>query len=62
VAAAFTGAFAREEEVSREALLPEVNRGLPTSDLFSTLEAEQLLTDMGDANLIMYTDSIVYKL
>jgi DNA replication licensing factor MCM3 len=62
VASVFAGVFAREEEVSRELLLPELNRGLPTDALFGTMEADQLLAQMNDDNLVMYSESVVYKL
>ena len=62
VAAAFAGPFANNDEITRETLLPEINMGLPAEELFGTLEAERYLTVMNDANQLMWSEGVVYKL
>lgn len=56
------GRFADEEAFSKDALMPEVNMGLPIEQLFSALEADAALAEMQDKNEIFFSDGIVYKI
>ena len=62
VARAFSGPFATADEVTRETLLPEINAGLPTEEMFGSQEADRILTMMNDANDVMFSEGVVYKL
>lgn len=54
--------FADDEAFSKEALMPEINMGLPVEELFSSAEANTVLADMQDKNEIFFSDGIVYKI
>ena len=54
--------FADDEAFSKEALMPEINMGLPVEELFSSAEANAVLADMQDKNEIFFSDGIVYKI
>ncbi|KAL7005953.1 MCM DNA helicase complex subunit [Cystobasidiomycetes sp. EMM_F5] len=62
LAEAMKGRFADEEAFSKDALMPEVNMGLPIEQLFSALEADAALAEMQDKNEIFFSDGIVYKI
>lgn len=62
LATAMREKFADEEAFSRDALLPELNEGLPVEELFGVREADAILQDMQDRNEIFYSDEIIYKI
>ena len=62
LATAMRGRFAEEEAFSKEALLPEINMGVPVEELFGSSEAELVLADMQEKNEIFFSEGIVYKL
>lgn len=43
-------------------LVEMINEGLPTNELFGTAEATAACTIMTDANEVMLSDGIVYKI
>jgi DNA replication licensing factor MCM3 len=62
LATAMREKFADEEAFSRDALLPELNEGLPIEELFGTQEATTILEEMAERNEIFYSEEIVYRL
>lgn len=57
------GTFGTLDEMTREAMLPELNLGLPSAELFSTQEADRLLTDLAeDTNDIMFENGLVIRI
>ncbi|GAA98101.1 uncharacterized protein L969DRAFT_85973 [Mixia osmundae IAM 14324] len=62
VADAFRGRFATDETLSKDALLPVVNDGLPSEALYSSDEAEAILTLMSEEEDLFYSAGVVYKL
>jgi DNA replication licensing factor MCM3 len=57
------GSMAEEEAFSLDALLPAVNHGLPSNDLFSSAEARAALQQMSDADQIMLdAEGVIYRI
>jgi len=56
------GPFASEDAIPIQDLIPAINEGLPSEALFGTAEAVQCAEAMNEANDIMFSDKIVYKL
>lgn len=61
VSAALRGPFREEDQVTRELLLPEINVGLPLDDIFGPDEADEILGQLHDEDVIMYTDGVVVR-
>ncbi|CAD6890196.1 unnamed protein product [Tilletia laevis] len=55
------GALSEEDYGSLADVLEGVNRGLPARDMFSDAEAREALRVMGEADEIMFSDDVVYK-
>lgn len=62
LATAMHDKFADDEAFSRDALLPELNMGLPVDQLFGVREADAILQEMQERNEIFFSDGIVYKI
>lgn len=62
LATAMREKFAEEEAFSRDALLPEINVGLPLEQLFGVREADTILQEMQERNEIFFSDDIIYKI
>lgn len=54
--------FSGAEEITRDSLLPDVNMGMPTDELFGASEADEILTAMASENMIMYDAGVVVSL
>ena len=57
----WAGKFQDDEQVFLADLVQGVNEGLPVEQLFGTAEATAALEVMTEANELMLSDSIVYK-
>ncbi|KAK0545831.1 MCM DNA helicase complex subunit [Tilletia horrida] len=55
------GVLSEEEYASLESVLEGVNMGLPARDMYSDAEAREALRIMGEADEIMFSDDVVYK-
>jgi DNA replication licensing factor MCM3 len=62
VANVFATKMQDDEEIFLTNLLQLVNEGLPTDELFGTSEATQACETMQDAEELMISDGIVYKI
>ncbi|KAJ3722260.1 MCM2/3/5 family-domain-containing protein [Lentinula raphanica] len=51
-----------QEQVLLKELLPMVNEGLPTSELFGTKEATEILQSMQDNDELMLAEDVVYRI
>jgi DNA replication licensing factor MCM3 len=51
-----------DEAIPFDSLLPAINEGLPTDKLFGGAEAREAAMVMTNANEIMLSDDIVYKI
>ncbi|KAJ3718462.1 ATP dependent DNA helicase [Lentinula raphanica] len=51
-----------QEQVLLKELLPMVNEGLPTSELFGTKEATEILQSMQDIDELMLAEDVVYRI
>jgi DNA replication licensing factor MCM3 len=58
----FATSLQDEEQMIFTELLELVNQGLPTDELFGTAEATAACNAMGEANELMLSDGIVYKI
>lgn len=58
----FATSLQDEEQVILTELLELINKGLPTDLLFGTAEATAACNAMGDANELMLSDGVVYKI
>jgi DNA replication licensing factor MCM3 len=56
-----TSGAANDGYVDFEEMLPLVNEGLPTGDLFGSAEARTAVGKMHNDNQIMFADGVVYK-
>lgn len=56
------GPFANVDAIPIQDLIPAINDGLLSRALFGTAEAVQCAEVMNEANDIMFSDNIVYKL
>lgn len=56
------GIFAEVDAIPIQDLLPALNEGLSTTELFGTAEALECAQAMSDANDIMLSESMIYKL
>ena len=55
------GRLQEEEMVSLDELLPLINEGIRTDDLFDSGEAREVLEEMNEKSQIMFSDNVVYK-
>lgn len=58
----FRGKLQDNESDFLSDLLPLVNEGLPIEELFSTAEATLACESMGEANELMISEGIVYRI
>lgn len=56
------GIFAEVDAIPIQDLLPALNEGLSTAELFGTSEALQSAQALSDANDIMLSENVIYKL
>ena len=61
VAQVWATRFVGEDQLFVTDLLPAVNEGRPTEELFGTAEAMAILERMTEANEVMLADGIVYS-
>lgn len=61
LSAALRGTFREEEQVTRELLLPELNVGLPLDEIFGPDEADEILAQLHEEDVVMYTDGVVVR-
>jgi len=58
----FQSGDTEDGSASFEALLPELNKGMPQEELFARDEARAALQKMADRNQIMFVDGLVYPI
>ncbi|KAE8224086.1 hypothetical protein CF326_g8091, partial [Tilletia indica] len=56
------GSLSEEDYATLGNVLEGVNRGVPARDMFSDAEAREALRIMGEADEIMFSDDVVYKI
>jgi DNA replication licensing factor MCM3 len=61
IATAFRTTLQDTEQIFLAEMLPIINEGLPTAELFGTEQAAAMLEIMSDADELMYSEGIVYK-
>lgn len=57
----FSNKFAEDEFVILDTLLPDVNEGLENDQLFGSREGRAAIDRMHDANEVMFSEGVVYK-
>lgn len=59
--AVFTSNLASEGMIDLKELLPMINEGMETTDLFGSSEARTAVDRMSEGNEIMFAEGVVYK-
>lgn len=56
-----SSAWADEDYIPIDELVPLINHGLATSDLFGSAQARQVLDKMSEGNEVMLDEGLVYR-
>jgi DNA replication licensing factor MCM3 len=56
-----TTRHAEQEEFEFDTILPEINESLSNADMFGTNEAKAAIQRMNDANDVMFSEGVIYR-